>query len=408
MHLNDTTLHIHLTVMCHFDKTHQTLTMKRINKKLIIPITIIVIVTVIVYSDTYTGRYIRWFLPDVYDWNKFPSVEVEKKEDSELLIQKKQSDLIHQMIFDLNGFNCKIDELITSTKTNAFIILHNDTIIYEKYANLNSEGTLLKAFSATKSVLSALIGIAIDEGKIKSIDEPVKNYVSGFKDPNVENLTIKQCLLETTGIKYNTSYLPWGGKPKTYYKPNIRKFTKRIVRVVPENQNICNTSEHNINILGMILENATSQNIYDYLSNKIWETAGMNYSASFSIDSKRNNYAYVTHGLNATATDFLIFGMLYLNNGYLNDKQIISRKWIKESTSFEMGVKTPDYYKNFNSSWWIMRSGDYFANGHFGQRIYISPSSNTVIVRLGEKNGGISWEFDVFPKIVEELIINGT
>ena len=106
--------------------------MIRINKKLIIPITIILLITVIVYSDTYTGRYIRWFLPDVYDWNKFPSVEVEKKEDSELLIQKKQSDLIHQMIFDLNGFNCKIDELITSTNTNAFIILHNDTIIYEK------------------------------------------------------------------------------------------------------------------------------------------------------------------------------------------------------------------------------------------------------------------------------------
>lgn len=69
----------------------------------------------------------------------------------------------------------------------------------------------------------------------------------------------------------------------------------------------------------------------------------------------------------------------------------------------ENGVETQDYYKNYNSLWWIMRSGGYSAFGHFGQRIFISPESNTVIIRFGEKSGGISWEFDVFPEIIEEL-----
>ena len=376
-------------------------------KRLILLSFLLIIITLIVFSDTYTGRYIRWFLPDVYDLNKFPFKKVEHG-DSKLKIPKRQSILINEITFESNGNEYSLNELVNHTKTNAFIILHNDTIIYENYTKDNSETTLFKAFSATKSVLSALIGIAIDEGKIISIEEPVKNYVTGFKDPSAEILTIKQCLMETTGIEYNASYLPWGGKPQTYYRTNIRNYTKNTIRVVPDKRGMCNNSEHNINILGMVLENATNQKIYDYLSEKIWKPAGMNYPATFSIDSKKNKYAYVTHGLNATAIDFLIFGKIFLDNGFINERQIISSKWIKESTSFENGVKTKDYYKNYNSLWWIMRSGDYSAFGHFGQRIYISPRSNTVIVRLGEKSGGISWEFDVFPKIIEELMKNGT
>ena len=381
--------------------------MTNMNKKRLILVAAIALIIILIFTDTYLGRYVRWFLPDVYDLNKFPNEKVENGE-SKLKIPKKPCDLINEISFELNGNKNNLDELINNTRTNAFIILHNDTIIYENYTKDNTDTSLFKAYSATKSILSALIGIAIDEGKINSIDEPVKNYVKGFKDTNAENLTIKQCLMETTGVEYNTSYLPWGGKPQTYYMPNIRRYTKKIVKVNTDNQNICDNSEHNVNILGMVLENATNQKIYDYLSDKIWKPAGMNYPATFSIDSKKNKYAYVTHGLNATAKDFLIFGKMFLDNGFINGNQIISQKWIMESTSLENGVKTHDYYKNYNSLWWIMRSSDYSAFGHFGQRIYISPRYNTVIVRFGEKSGGVSWEFEIFPKIIEELNKNGT
>lgn len=364
-------------------------------------VSIIAIFVAAVFSNTYFGRYVRWNLPDVYDLNKFPSEKVENG-NNKLIIPKQHNELIDKLTFNFKGSKYSLNELIDSTTTRAFLILHNDTIIYENYTNGNTEATLFKAFSATKSVLSTLIGIAIDEGKIKSIDEPIKNYVTGFEDQGAENLTIKQCLMETTGIEFNTSYLPWSDKPKAYYKPNIRKYTKT-VKVIPEKQNICSNSEHNTNLLGMVLENAINQKTTDYLSEKIWKPAGMNHPASFSVDSKRNKFACVSHGLNATAMDFLLFGKLFLNNGFINGNQIVSQKWIKESTTSEYSVKTQDYYKNYNCLWWIMQSGDYFANGHFGQRIYISPRSNTVIVRLGEKNGGIAWEFDVFPEIVKIL-----
>lgn len=373
---------------------------RKILKRLFIPL-IIGTIILIILSDTYTGRYIRWNLPDVYDLNKFPFEKVENG-NSKLGLPKKENNLIINLKFELKGEQLDLNELIDNTSTNAFLILHNDTIIYERYTNGNNEKTLFKLYSATKSVLSALIGIAIKEGEIKSIDEPVKNYVTGFRNTGVADLSIKHFLNETTGIKYNTSYMPWGGKPKTYYKPNIRRFSKK-VRIDKIQIGKLNNSEHNTNILGIVLENATHQKIYDYLSEKIWVPAGMNHCATFSIDSKKNKFACVSHGLNATATDLLIFGKLFLDKGFINGKQIISEQWIKESTSYENSIKTKDYYKNYNSLWWLMRNGGYCAKGHFAQRLFISPETKTVIVRLGEKTGGISWEFDIFPKIIEEF-----
>ena len=140
------------------------------NKKRLILVAAIALIITLIFTDTYLGRYVRWFLPDVYDLNKFPYEKVENGE-SKLKIPKKPSDLINEISFELNGNKNNLDELINNTRTNAFIILHNDTIIYENYTKDNTDTSLFKAYSATKSILSALIGIAIDEGKIKSIDE---------------------------------------------------------------------------------------------------------------------------------------------------------------------------------------------------------------------------------------------
>ena len=379
---------------------------KKTHKRIVFLSIIGAAIIIIIFSDTYIGRYIRWNLPDVYDLNKFP-YEVVGNSDKTLTVPKKENNPICKLQFELKGKQLDLNELVDNTSTYAFLIMHNDTIVYEKYAYGKNEETLFKLYSATKSVLSGLIGIAIDEGKIKSVDEPIKNYVTGFRNKEVADLSIKHFLNETTGIKYNTSYMPWGGKPKTYYKPNIRRFSKK-VRIDRSRIGKLSHSEHNTNILGIVLENATHKKIYDYLSEKIWVPAGMNYQATFSVDSKKNKLACVSHGLNATATDFLIFGKLFLDKGFINGKQIISEHWIEESTSYENGIKTKDFYKNYNSLWWLMRNGGYFANGHFGQRLFISPKTNTVIVRLGEKSGGISWEFEVFPKIIEELNKKGT
>lgn len=371
------------------------------NKKKLIIVAAIVLIISLIFTDTYMGRYVRWFLPDVYDLNKFPNEQVSNGNDT-LFLPTKESNELTSVTFKIDDNKIDLENLLKKTKTNAFLILHNDTLIYEYYSKGNTRKTLFKAFSATKSVLSAMIGIAIDEGKIKNINEPIGNYLDGFKNSEVENLTIKDFLNQSTGIKYSNSYMPWGGKPQTYYYPDIRKLSKQ-VELDTTKIGLHNNSEHNTNILGMLLESATNQPIYDYLSQKIWIPAGMNHSATFSIDSKKNKLASVSHGLNATAIDFILFGKLYLNNGFINGRQIISKDWIYNSTSLDNSINTHDYYKLYNNLWWIMRTGDYFANGHFGQRIYISPRSNTVIVRLGEKNGETSWEFDVCPLIIKEL-----
>ena len=153
-----------------------------------------------------------------------------------------------------------------------------------------------------------------------------------------------------------------------------------------------------------MLENATGESISYYLQEKIWKQIGMEYSATFSIDSKENKFEHVADGLNATAIDFAKIGLLLLKNGEWNQKQVIPIEWINESFSFTESSETDRTGLNYKYLWWIKRkNGDFHAAGHFGQYIFVSPRSNTVIVRFGERKGGVSWWYDIFPKIVDEL-----
>lgn len=164
------------------------------------------------------------------------------------------------------------------------------------------------------------------------------------------------------------------------------------------------TDEYSILLLGLVLENATGKSISNYLQEKIWKQIGMENSATFSIDSKEHKFEHVADGLNATAIDFAKIGILLLKKGQWNNKQIIPEEWLSESVSLNESSKTDRYGLNYKYLWWLNRkNGDFHAAGHFGQYIFVSPRSNTVIVRFGERKGGVSWWYDIFPEIVDEL-----
>jgi CubicO group peptidase (beta-lactamase class C family) len=300
----------------------------------------------------------------------------------------------------INDFN----KLLKLTRTNAFIVIQNDIIIFEKYLNGRSRESLCKAFSASKSILSLLIGIAIQEGKIEDINDPLKKYIKAFKNEKLEDITIKQCLNQTTGIKYNNSMSsPFSDKPRFYYTLNVRDLIKGVELENKPGTN-WSTDEYSILLLGMVLENATGRSISNYLQETIWTQIGTEYPATFSIDSKVHKFEHVADGLNATAIDFAKIGMLLLKNGQWNNKQIIPKEWINESLSLVESSETDRIGLNYKYLWWIKReNGDFHAAGHFGQYIFVSPRSNIVIVRFGERKGGVSWWYDVFPKIVSEF-----
>ncbi len=371
--------------------------------KIIVSI-ILVIICYYIFSDTYYGRLVRWNVPDIYDYNKFPFVEINNAKKTFKYPKKLKSELISNIEFRNGNESIKnLDQIIKETKTNALIIIQNDTIIYEQYFNGRTRESLCKAFSATKSILSLMIGIAIHDGYINNINDPLKKYIPDFKNKELGEITIEQCLNQTTGIKYDNRMSFFSDKPKFYYTINVRELIKD-VKLESKPGSKWGTDEYSILLLAAVLENATGQSISNYLQEKIWKPVGMEYSATFSIDSKKHKFEHCADGLNATAIDFAKIGSLVLKNGYWNGKEIVPSVWIEESISLEGSSVTDWNGLNYKYLWWLNReNGDYQAIGHFGQYIFISPRTNMVFVRFGEKKGSISWWAQIFPKIINEI-----
>lgn len=352
---------------------------------------------VIACSNTYVGRYIRWNLPDVYDLTKFPSVAIRHEGESRQFVEAHDRTLTDMNVTH-EGVVVPLKVLLSQSKTRAFIVLRNDTIIAENYPIGDTHETLFKSYSMTKSLLSLLIGIAIEEKKISSVNDPIGNYIKNLS-PNISRLTIKECLHQTTRIRYNESYWPWSDEPRWYYTTDARALTKQ-VRIDEKRSSAYENVEYNVLLLGMVLENATGISISRYLEEKIWKRAGMEQNASFSIDSEKNRFEKVGDGFNCSAMDMLRLGSLLLDHGMYEGRIIIPNDWITESTSFEKSIPSNWSNTNYNYLWWVLSNGDYYANGHFGQYIYVSPSNKIVIVRLGEESAGICW-WCVWPQVAK-------
>jgi CubicO group peptidase (beta-lactamase class C family) len=357
------------------------------------------IITVIACSNSYLGRYIRWNFPDVYDLNKFPSIPIYHGKKPRQFVESLNLNLTDMMLKH-EGATVQLKELLHQSKTRAFIVLRNDTIIAESYPLGDSRETLFKSYSMTKSALSLLIGIAIREKRINNVNDSIGDYVKDLP-PAIAQLTIKECLQQTTGIRYNESYWPWSDEPRWYYTTDARALTKR-VEIDKTRPAVYENVEYNVLLLGMMLENATGVSISSYLQEKIWTRAGMEHDASFSIDSEKNQFEKVGDGFNARAMDMVRLGKLLLDSGVYQGKSIIPGDWIAESTSFEKSIPSNWSNTNYNYLWWVLKNGDYYANGHFGQYIYVSPRTKTVIVRLGEESAGICW-WCVLPQLVRGI-----
>ncbi len=359
----------------------------------------VVVVTVIACSNTYLGRYIRWNLPDVYDLAKFPSVPIRHEGEPRQFVESLNPTLT-DMIVKHEGVTVPLKDLLAQSKTRAFIVLRNDTIIAENYPLGDTRETLFKSYSMTKSVLSLLIGIAIAEKKINSVNDPVGNYIKDLS-PAIARLTIKECLQQTTRIQYNESYWPWSDEPRWYYTTDARALTKQVT-IDEKRPSKYENVEYNVLLLGMVLENATGLAISRYLEEKIWMRAGMEQDASFSIDSEKKRFEKVGDGFNARAMDMVRLGKILLDSGVYHGSQLIPSEWISESTSFEKSIPSNWNNTNYNYLWWVLKNGDYYANGHFGQYIYVSPRTKTVIIRLGEESASICW-WCVWPQVADRI-----
>jgi CubicO group peptidase (beta-lactamase class C family) len=342
------------------------------------------------FSSCHVVRFFIYNFADIKDYKKFPSHPVSKSSLSfTFFVDTLPGKVKLPPAVNYSDDSLSFDKFLEESNTVAFLVIRNDTMIYEKYFNDYKAENIVTSFSMAKSFISALIGIAIDEGKIKNTSEPVTNYLAELKNkPGFEQVTIQNLLDMRSGIKFSEQYLnPFGDVAKYYYGTNLKKYIRKLKIKSPPDQQF-EYSSVNTQLLGIILQRAIGKSVSEYLQEKIWQPLGMEYDASWSIDSKRNQTEKAFCCLNARARDFAKFGRLFLNKGNWNGKQIISEGWVKKSTVITAESKQWWY----SDQWWHTTddnkpAGDFIAQGFLGQFLYVYPSKNIIIVRLGKDMG---------------------
>ena len=297
-----------------------------------------------------------------------------------------------------------LERFLADTDTTAFLVIRDDTLLYEAYFNGYDRKSTQTSFSVAKSFVSALVGIAIKEGYIGSVNDPVTKYIPELKQPGMSEITIQHLLTMSSGLKYSgegSGGGPFGDDAKTYYDPNLRELALTVQSEVEPGRRWEYNNYHPL-LLGIILERATNRPVATYLSQKIWQPLGMEADGSWSLDSKEDGFEKMESGINARAIDFAKFGRLYLKHGDWNGKQVVLASWVKESTRVDTTTDPADFYQYF---WWVdvvhPERGRFMARGNLGQFIYAVPDKDLVIVRCGE-----DWGYNRWPELLRSIADN--
>jgi CubicO group peptidase (beta-lactamase class C family) len=379
---------------------------------LLVLVLVMVFVAYQLAPNFYLTRAIFWRESDYKDLERFPAATVHNAPPTfhfnELPADNHYASQI-EAIGNRSTNGSPVDYL-QSSGTTAFLVIHDDELVYERYFNGYNERSLNTSFSMAKSFASALVGIAIDEGHIKSVDEPITNYIPELleKDKRFRSITIRHLLTMTSGIKYEEGGdLPWSedaDDTKTYYATDLRELALNC-QIEGEPGKYFEYNNYNPLLMGMILERATGMPVSHYMEEKLWKPAGMEADASWSLDSKKDGFEKMESGVNARARDFARFGMLFAKEGNVRGKQLISRGWVKESTRADTNTDPSLDYQYF---WWVNTTdgkNHFSAQGNYGQYIYVAPEKDLVIVRLGKEEGekGYGYWTDLFDELSTKL-----
>ena len=298
--------------------------------------------------------------------------------------------------FTFEGKEKNLKEALDYFCTDGLIILHNDRILYENYWNGNDRYSKHISWSVAKSFLSALIGIAIEEGLIDSIEDPATKYLPDFMGTGYDGVKIKNILQMSSGVSFNEDY----ADPDS----DINKFGRATARGTPfrdfaktlEKEKEQGTYNHYVSIdtqvLAMILETVSEMPLREYLSKKIWSKIGMESDAYYITDKTGVDMAL--GGLNATLRDYAKFGYLYLNNGSWFGEQIVPEDWVKASHTPDAPHLMPNAGElssndwGYGYQWWVPGDPitDYTAHGVYNQFVYVDPESGIVIAKTSSNH----------------------
>lgn len=294
--------------------------------------------------------------------------------------------------FDYKGQTLNTEQFLKDSATSGLLVLKNNNIVYQQYSEGDTEDSRHISFSMSKSLISALIGIAIEEGKIKSIKQALTEYVPMLKNTGYDGVTIEQALNMASGVKFNEDYADPDSDINRFGQAlalgdSFDEFAASLVR-----EKEPGTFHHYVSIdtqvLAMALTRAVGKTITEYSQEKIWSKIGTEHDAYWIVDDHGMEMAL--GGLNASLRDYTRLGRLYLNQGNWNGEQIVPKQWVADSIKTDKPYLVPG--KNplstsiwgYGFQWWVPENpdGDFMAVGIYDQFIYIYPKQNLIITKL--------------------------
>lgn len=285
------------------------------------------------------------------------------------------------------GDTAALEAVLQKNKVAAFVMIRKDTILCERYFKDYKPERYFTSFSVAKSFTSTLTGIAIDEGAISSIEDPVVKYIPELEGKKwAEELKIIHLLEHTSGIRFREiPYNPVGRMTALYHRrhqegslPHLR-FDRK-----PGNQ--YEYQDVNTYLLGLLTERAVGKPLQDYLSEKVWKPLGMEADAQWSTDRKGGRVRTFCC-LQTKVKDLARFGRLFLHQGNWNGQQVLSKEWVTRATWCD-GETDPNKLRPRPFQW---QTGgypdcDFNARGLYDQFIYVHPRTQTIIVMISDKH----------------------
>jgi CubicO group peptidase (beta-lactamase class C family) len=313
-----------------------------------------------------------------------------------------------------------VEAMAAANGTLALVVVRRGEVVFERYFNGHSRGSISGSMSVAKSFVSALMGIAIAEGRVASVDDAITRYLPELleSDPRFARITLKDLLSMRSGIAFTEVY----GQPFTdaanFYLGNDLKALVKGLRIGGEPNQAYAYKSGDTELLSMTIERAVGQPLATYAQTRLWQPMGAEFDASWSLDSAKGGVVRAFCCLNASAVDFARFGLVFLNDGRWNGQQIVPAEWVRQSTAAQSGLPGADDAARRNIerpgtrnmafyAWQWRRAPlpvtgtvasaerepgpDFYAQGLYGQLIYIAPQTQTVVVRVGTRWGDVNW-----------------
>jgi CubicO group peptidase (beta-lactamase class C family) len=295
--------------------------------------------------------------------------------------------------FEDHGRSIDLYDYLSTNRVSGLLVLKDGEIVLEDYELGIGPDTRWASFSIAKSIASTLLGAALLDGSISSLDDQVVRYVPALRGGAYEGVSIRQVLTMSSGVRWNETYTdPTSDRRKVLQlqltgKPGdvLRYMSSRSRAAAPGS--VWNYSTGETFVLGAVIEGATHRPLTDYLTEKIWSKAGMEHDATWWVDGP-NGMVWAGTGMSATLRDYGRFGLIAADNGRLNGRSIVPDGWFNEAgVPHSIGGKTVDY----GYMWWIppqtdpVHVGAFEAVGIFGQYLYVNPRERLVIVVLSAR-----------------------